>query len=308
MKKMTLTKTQTAIALALLASSFAAYAGPDVPTKASNTESIVNTRHNLTQSYLGGTAVMMDSYRNNYEEVCVYCHTPHGANTTISAPLWNRTNKATTYNTYNSSTLTQKVSQPGPNSLSCLSCHDGTVAIDSIINMPGSGGYNANQMTSVNAGFLNTWSNPSSLNANHMTLGAEGSVYGCTMCHSNTSLTGPLNPYATNFDAFVIGTDLRNDHPVGIKYPSIGPGVDFNKYTSEFKNIAYFDDNGDGGLSKNEIRMYNTGDGYEVECASCHDPHGVPSSSPNAKIGEFTKSFLRIDNNESKVCQTCHVK
>ena len=43
----------------------------------------------------------MDTQRNNYGEVCVYCHTPHGANRTLAAPLWNRTNVATTYQTYN---------------------------------------------------------------------------------------------------------------------------------------------------------------------------------------------------------------
>lgn len=311
MKNMPLNKTKTAIAVALLASGFAAYAGPDVPSKASNIGSIINTRHNLTQSYLGLNANIMDMGRNNYEEVCVYCHTPHGSSTVVTAPLWNHTIKSTTYNTYNSSTLTQPVSQPGPNSLSCLSCHDGTVAIDSIINMPGSGGYKESQMTSVDISFLDTWSNLSGLQGHfslEMPVNQGGSTYtGCTVCHSNTG-TGTAFQQATNFEAFVIGTDLRNDHPVGIRYPSVGPGVEFNKPDGEFKNIQYFDENGDGAIQKNEIRLYNTGDGYEVECASCHDPHGVPSSKSTARTGEFTKTFLRKDNDQSKVCQTCHVK
>lgn len=310
MNNMPLNKTKTAIAVALLTSGLAAYAA-ESPTKASNIGSIVNTRHNLTQSYLSPQAVgTMDWYRNNYEEVCVYCHTPHGSSTVVSAPLWNHTIKSTTYNTYNSSTLTQPVSQPGPNSLSCLSCHDGTVAIDSIINMPGSGGYKESQMTSVDSAFLDTWSNPSgNVTLTHFALDREpGGPFntGCTFCHSQNGMSS--YSIVPDFTAYVIGTDLRNDHPVGIRYPSVGPGVEFNKPSGEFKNIQYFDENGDGAIQKTEIRLYNTGDGYEVECASCHDPHGVPSSKPNSRAGEFTKTFLRKDNDQSKVCQTCHVK
>lgn len=56
-------------------------------TRASNTDSIVNTRHNMTMSYIpGGWGNWMDYARNNYGEVCVYCHTPHGANSQLDAP------------------------------------------------------------------------------------------------------------------------------------------------------------------------------------------------------------------------------
>jgi len=88
--------------------------GWDPNSKASNLRSIVNSRHNLTMSYLPAASLeIMDSVRNNYGEVCVYCHTPHGGNTLPQMPLWNRTVKATTYTVYNSSSLTQTASQPG---------------------------------------------------------------------------------------------------------------------------------------------------------------------------------------------------
>src|SRR5215203_5593089 len=154
-------KAWTAVLLALSCAS--AWADVDLSSKFLNRGSVANTRHNLTQRQAAGggpSGSIMDPYRNDYAEVCVYCHTPHGANSNVTLPLWNRTIKATTYTTYaalGTSTLTQPVSQPGPNSLSCLSCHDGQVAVDSVINMPGSGGYLASQSGAQNDGFLNNW-------------------------------------------------------------------------------------------------------------------------------------------------------
>lgn len=308
--------TRSAILLALMTTGFTAYGGGDVPSKASNIGGIVNTRHNMTQSYLpAGSILTMDTYRNNYGEICVYCHTPHGANTQIALPLWNRSIPATTYNTYNSSTITQPVSQPGPNSLSCLSCHDGTVSIDSVINMPGGDGYLKSQEKApinaaqalVKTNFLNTWVNASAdpffpTPSQHSSLVSPGG--GCIQCHSTTGF-GALVTGAPSFDVFNIGSDLRNDHPVGIRYPTTGPGVDFRPTTAVFKNIAFFDNNANGNPDPNEIRLYNTGQGFEVECASCHDPHGVPSNG----VGTVNnKTFMRVSNSGSGLCLTCHVK
>ncbi len=62
---------------------------------------------------------------------CVACHTPHGASSVSGAPLWNHATTASTFSTYSSATLDATVGQPGTISTLCLSCHDGTVAIDS---------------------------------------------------------------------------------------------------------------------------------------------------------------------------------
>lgn len=69
---------------------------------------------------------------NSTGEICIVCHTPHKAMST-TLPLWNHTTTATTFQLYASPTLQATMEQPGPNSVSraCLSCHDGTVAIDS---------------------------------------------------------------------------------------------------------------------------------------------------------------------------------
>lgn len=63
--------------------------------------------------------------------LCETCHTPHGGATGLAAPLWNHEVTAATFTTYSSSTLNATVGQPAGVSRLCLSCHDGTVAVDS---------------------------------------------------------------------------------------------------------------------------------------------------------------------------------
>jgi hypothetical protein len=289
--------------MAVLLSS--ALADTDLPSKFLNQGSVANTRHNLTQRQAAGggpAGATMDSFRNDYQEVCVYCHTPHGA-ADVALPLWNRTIKPTTYTTYSalgSSTITQPISQPGANSLSCLSCHDGQTAVDSIINMPGSGRYQASQATSQNNAFLNTWNNTRGPDAT-VHLGLNNAE--CLACHSSTA--GFVGAGATDFTVFAIGTDLRNDHPVGIRFPGGGPGLDFKAPTATKGSIVYFDTNNSGGLDSQDVRFYDTGEGPEVECASCHDPHGVPSGAPGST---FLPTFLRVSNAGSGLCLTCHNK
>lgn len=48
-------------------------------SRAPNFGSVAATRHNLTMSYLGAGAGWMSLSRNDYGEVCVYCHTPRDA-------------------------------------------------------------------------------------------------------------------------------------------------------------------------------------------------------------------------------------
>jgi Doubled CXXCH motif (Paired_CXXCH_1) len=293
-----------ALGLCAGAAAWAQTLPPDVPTLFENRGTVGNTRHNLTQRQPAGggpDGLFMDRTRNDYGEVCVYCHTPHGANRTTTAPLWNRTMRVQTYQTYDligSASISQPITQPGVNSLTCLSCHDGQTAVDSVINMPGSGRYRAEQEQTQNDSFLSLWTNPSGRNAlTHGRIGTE-----CAVCHNRDGgATG-----ATDFTVFVIGTDLRNDHPVGIRYPtSAGAGTDFKDPPRKEAQLAYFDNNGNTRADSNEIRMYNTGDGYEVECASCHDPHGVPAAGAGSV---FNASFLRLSNASSAVCLSCHTK
>lgn len=287
----------------------------EVPGKAPNFGSITNTRHNLTQSFLpnGGAGWMILS-RNDYGEVCVYCHTPHAANTAQPLPLWNRTMVQRTYTTYNllgTSSLTQTVMQPGAASLSCLSCHDGQTAVDSIINMPGSGRARLQQAVSVSQSFLDSWPvGPSQFPGfgGHGTLDnspATFNNYGeCQSCHS---INGPQHDPSTTpvFDVFNIGTDLRNDHPVGVTFPPEAQGSDFAQPNRQRQGMRWFDSVPNDRPDKNEVRLYASGDTFTVECASCHDPHGVPSGGP---AGQFAPTFLRISNAGSALCLVCHIK
>ena len=63
---------------------------------------------------------------------CGACHTPHHASKTVkSAPLWNHAMTQRTYKVYTSPTMNAQTGQPSEISRLCLSCHDGSIAIDS---------------------------------------------------------------------------------------------------------------------------------------------------------------------------------
>lgn len=200
--------------------------------------------------------------------------------------------------------MTQTVSPPGPKSLTCLSCHDGTVAIDSIVNMPGSGRYNAASQTSHQETFLDSWAGGHEglgISApKHIAIGGGnlGSVV-CISCHSSPS----GSEVATDFTVFYIGLDLTNDHPVGVVRPDT-PG--FAQPSAQNDYFALYDTNGNTRPDVEEIRFYKSNGAYKVECASCHDPHGVPSDGPDSVNNP---TFLRKNNqNGSAVCLTCHIR
>ncbi|WP_407280184.1 cytochrome c3 family protein [Aromatoleum evansii] len=290
--------TATIVTIGVLASDVA-WSGTRSDSEFLQQGTIGNTRHNLTQRQTAGggpTGTQMDAVRNNYEQVCVYCHTPHGANQNIKAPLWNRTVRTTTYTLYSQLSLSQDATQPGPSSLTCLSCHDGQTAVDSIINMPGSGKYNAalalNPDAATTKTLLDAWSTTDDA-FDHYALKDNNTE--CLSCHSPSGQGG-----AQDFSAYALGTDLRNDHPVGVKLPT---GAEWNVPSGTYQNIRFFDTDGDNRPDKNELRFYDSGQGFEVECASCHDPHGVPGAT-----AKFLPTFLRVTVDASQICLTCHVK
>jgi predicted CXXCH cytochrome family protein len=101
------------------------------PAWAQTTADIQNTAHNLSTSGTGTIRAL------NETRICVFCHTPH--NSTPMTPLWNRELQPRVYTVYTSPTLTASpLPQPtGPTKL-CLGCHDGTVAMGTVMN-PASG-------------------------------------------------------------------------------------------------------------------------------------------------------------------------
>lgn len=215
----------------------------------------------------------VDKTATSTEQICVYCHTPHGSADVVGAPLWNKTLSTVTaasYVPYISATMQGSANVSGGVSLACLSCHDGTQARNNTINSAGSG---------------------------------------------TTGVTGSLGNMSVGFGMALLGTNLGNDHPIGMAFCgtidiglvdtagiSACPDKDFNATRVSTNTANYWVDTGTlgvGTLEKSDLPLYGLSND-SVECATCHDPHlgGV------ASVG----TFLRISNNGSAVCLTCHSK
>ncbi len=107
---------------------------------------VANTKHNLSTS-AGPSRTYYLTAGTSGDQVCVFCHTPHGADQS-KGPLWNRNYTAGSFNMYSSSTINMtQETQPVTVSLACLSCHDGTTGFDSLLNFPGSGSTNPGDWT-----------------------------------------------------------------------------------------------------------------------------------------------------------------
>src|SRR3989338_11666341 len=137
---------------------------------------VTGTKHNFSMYGPGTTQATSTT------EVCIFCHTPHFSQP--GTPLWNKQDQGTTYVIYSTATMTANtLGQPTGSSRLCLSCHDGAIAIGSLLNAPGA----------VLAQTLNM-------------LGVEPG-------------TGAL----ISTSAANIETDLSNDHPISFSYSSSYP-------------------------------------------------------------------------------------
>lgn len=277
----------------------AAFALGTVLASATAFAGIAATKHNLSTGGTGTVHVTAGT-----DEICVFCHTPHGSDISAPVPLWNKALPTgvgyTTYKSLNSSTIDGEILPVGSISLACLSCHDGTQAMDNIINAPGSGGYSAKGGGPL--GLSYTWAGTG------------------TNVDTDGKMINGVDGGGTNIAN--IGTDLRNDHPIGVQYcgggPSAttpvkpctdadfkGPGAGAGALLSATinGNLVWWVDSGttSGSRDKNDMilftRTFTGGAGPSVECATCHDPH----QSTNA-------TFLRLANTGSAVCLACHVK
>jgi len=85
------------------------------------------------QTIVGSSHDFSTQSWNTTGEICICCHTPHNANISVpDAPLWNHQNTAATFQLYTSPTFngSATITQPSGSSKLCLSCHDGTVALE----------------------------------------------------------------------------------------------------------------------------------------------------------------------------------
>ncbi|MDA3787678.1 MAG: cytochrome c3 family protein [Desulfobacula sp.] len=88
---------------------------------------IVGSVHDFTDS---GVGIPVD---NGTNEICIVCHTPHNAmDSTTAKPLWNHELTTSVFTLYHSNTFEgdSTIHQPSGVSKLCLSCHDGTVALN----------------------------------------------------------------------------------------------------------------------------------------------------------------------------------
>ena len=121
------------------------------------------------------------------------------------------------------------------------------------------------------------WNGGASVDAttfyNSNTLDATVSGFGslCLSCHDGN--------FAGISIAATIGTDLSDDHPVGFDY-TVSANND-----PEIMPIS------DSGV------QYLLGGGTYMGCTTCHDVHD-----------NFFGAFLKISNNNSEMCTTCHLK
>lgn len=237
---------------------------------------VANTRHNL--SVTGPGTVRSTSS----DEICVFCHTPHGASSFPGSPLWNRQLSAQTYTLYTSSSLDAEdimgqLDQPGGSSKLCLSCHDGTLAI----------------------GMVNV-------------LGGEQNV---SIPMTGTAADGTMPPGAGSLTGFTrdLGVDLTNDHPISLDYSSRLATVD-----GELVDPALADHIGlrsPGVRPPAPLEATGLGGEAQVQCATCHDPHvrdaDIARSIKFLRLNRFQEATPidgTFDESTDIVCLACHDK
>lgn len=94
------------------------------------------TAWSQTQSLSGSAHDFSGQAWNTTGEVCVVCHAPHANQNAVGELLWNRSPSVASYDMYSNASGTFQGSgtiatSPNPESKVCLSCHDGTVALNS---------------------------------------------------------------------------------------------------------------------------------------------------------------------------------
>ncbi len=175
------------------------------------------------------------SYSWSGGEICKPCHTPHFANY-AAGRLWNHALTSATYTLHDGSSGTAVANLDRVSRL-CMSCHDGTVALDSFGGMTG-----------------------------------------------------------TNFvpGSALIGTELRDDHPVGsTAIYATAPSTSFNPQDANHRVASAW-----GTLSLRSWIDSGGTERYVVGCNTCHQQHNA---------GNFGH-MLRFSNQSSHVCLTCHIK
>jgi hypothetical protein len=314
-------------------------------TGKSCTENIRETKHNL--------AANTDILSSGTTEVCVFCHTPHGGRTDVAgggAPLWNRALPPTTAGTasagqfevYTSPNFDNDLGgeSAGPKgvSLACLSCHDGTIALDALINAPGSGGFNATNRANITdpaatgarldgISFPGPGVDPATESLNEGTRPSTTTGGGFTGGLSEF-VGGPgMEPFPN------LSRNLTDDHPISIRMPSVDLQFTDALTSSPPPDRGIRSVQRSGAVlptdKRDHVRLYNSSSGSGgvpewVECASCHNPHtprttflrlpSVPQGLTAPQDGDVipvtgaSRNLNHEPNQGSLICLTCHQK
>lgn len=194
---------------------------------------IVNTRHNLSKTGPGQIKAVSET------QICVFCHTPHHADS--FGPLWNRNLSSVANYTLPSSTtlLSTPQNPPDGDSRLCLSCHDGTVAIGSVINL-------------------------------------GGAVTTISMQDSGTGRLSAGGQLSSNITSN-FGTDLSGHHPVSIEVNTALLNDKNSQCQSGIISLKVCNPASPLKLLTT-ANLYISGPHTHrgVQCSSCHDPHEDP--------------------------------
>ena len=220
---------------------------------------ILGSKHDFTGlNDRAGVTAMSGVAFSDYGYSCVYCHIPPEEAGSIPSDFggidgWNRYVPALSrYELFDSPTLNSKTGSPNPISMLCLSCHDGTMAVDMVVFKP--------------ATF-----DPSLDNAMHMRINPADDIESCGKCHNGE--------VAHDITVKMLGTDLRNDHPISMRYAGLS-----------FEDVDFRAPDSQDGFN-NGVKLYNG----NVECMTCHNVHD-PSKE------------LLLRANAEVLCFTCHLK
>lgn len=236
--------------------------------------SVANSLHNLAISIPGSTN---DAFGTN--QVCLPCHTPHQMPDTSVGKLWNHAMQPTSsYTLYGTSssylTSIDEVSRK------CLGCHDGTLAVDAFGGHTGTHGTIAAGYV-VGAGGNLTHDHPIDVQYNSA---------------SNYTLTATTTNGVTTY-APTWSSSSRNNDPTKFTitgYTSQLWGAQTYSVTA-LSAISFYTPTGATTTITSNGNSATTSSLY-VYCRSCHDPHNN------------LYSFLRVPNDGSQMCLTCHNK
>jgi len=246
---------------------------------------VTNTKHNFSAAVApqSGTDGASRTVRANSEsEICVFCHTPHGADNS-EGPLWNKAlPDPGVYTPYTSSSIDSNIGEVNGVSKLCLSCHDGTIAIGSVRNAGGSGGQNT-------------------------TISMTGTGSGGVMPSGPGANTG----YTRN-----LGQDLRNDHPISLTYNQAFVNADGEMRNPGDDPIKVRGQNPRPGIQDIHLQPVTQGSSTgQVQCISCHDPHIRDTTVDDIKFLRLNRLQTANPNgsntflpNSDIICLACHTK